>query len=244
MRVLLRLAYDGTSFRGWQIQPGQPTVQGAVEDALGFLCGRRCPVTAAGRTDSGVHALSMPAHADVAESELDRIRGGLNGRLPRSIRLLSVSPVRDDFHARFDAVSRSYRYSIGKFPDPFSRFFSYQPGKIALSTERMREAAAHSLGSCSWRGFAKEGSGNATWDMRVMEAGVEEHPEGWNIYISADRFLRGVVRIWSGTIYRAGTGSIPPETVREILLTGNRELAGPSLPACGLTLTNVEYPNE
>ena len=243
MRLLLKLAYDGTGFRGWQTQPGLPTVQQAVEEALQKLCGRPCRVHAAGRTDTGVHALSMPVHIDIEEYEYERIRGGLNSKLPSAILCLSFTPVKDDFNARFDAISRSYRYRVGKEKNPFTRFFEYQPGRVSLSTELMKEAAALSMGSSSWRGFAKEGSGNATWMMNVSYAGIEEDSLGWNFYITADRFLRGAVRIWSGTLFRTGTGRISPETFREILNSGRRDLAGPSLPACGLTLKNVEYAN-
>lgn len=244
VRILLRFSYDGTDFRGWQMQPGLPTVQQAVEEALTVLCGRKITVHSAGRTDSGVHALSMPVHLDIEEYELDRIRGGLNSKLPGSIRLLSSTPVKEKFNARFDALSRSYRYRIARRPDPFTRFYEYQPGNEDLQTDAMHRAAHLSLGKRSWKGFAKEGSDNSTWTMDVTDARVEEDRAGWSFFITADRFLRGVVRIWSGTLYRAGTGRIPPETVSLILSEDNRAQAGPSLPACGLTLMKVEYSNE
>lgn len=244
MRILIRLIYDGTSFHGWQIQPGLPTIQQAVEDAVEKLCGRHCTVNSAGRTDTGVHALSMPAHLDVREDELSRIRNGLNSYLPTDIRCISADQVSDDFSARFNALSRNYRYRIGKIPHPFTRFFEYQPDKVQLNTELMGKAAEMSLGSNSWKGFAKEGSGNSSWLMNVTEARVEEDVSGWNFFITANRFLRGVVRIWSGTLLRIGCGRIPPDTVKNVISVGNRSLAGPSLPACGLTLVNVEYENE
>jgi len=151
MRVLLRLAYDGTDFRGWQFQPGLPTVQGTLEDAIEKLCRRKCPVHGAGRTDSGVHAAGMPAHADLSREELERVNEGLNGLLPRSMALLSVKEVRDDFHARFDAVSRTYTYSVGRKRDPFRRRFEYQPKLSSLDTRAMAKAAEHSLGTGSGR---------------------------------------------------------------------------------------------
>ncbi|HOP26476.1 MAG TPA: tRNA pseudouridine(38-40) synthase TruA [Candidatus Sabulitectum sp.] len=241
MRVLLRLAYDGTDFRGWQFQPGLPTVQGTLEDAIEKLCRRKCPVHGAGRTDSGVHAAGMPAHADLSREELERVNEGLNGLLPRSMALLSVKEVRDDFHARFDAVSRTYTYSVGRKRDPFRRRFEYQPKLSSLDTRAMAKAAEHSLGTGSWKGFAKEGSGNASWIMSVSRAVVEESYSGWTFTITADRFLRGVVRIWSGTLLRIGSGAIPPETVSSIISGEDRSLAGQSLPACGLVLKDVEY---
>lgn len=244
MRVLLVLSFDGTGFCGWQMQPGLPTVQQTVEEALEALCGRAVRITAAGRTDSGVHAACMPAHLDLQENELERVTNGLNSLLPGSIRLRTVRRVPPDFSARFNALSRTYRYRIGREPDPFTRLYEYQPEEPVLDTTAMKKAAELSPGEGSWKGFAKEGSGNSSWIMKVAGASVEEDPGGWNLVITANRFLRGVVRIWSGTLYSIGNGRLPPETVRTILDTGNRDLAGPSLPAEGLTLVNVEYDHE
>lgn len=241
MRVLLRLAYDGTDFRGWQVQPGLPTVQGTLEDAMEKLCSRRCQVHGAGRTDSGVHAASMPAHADLSSEELCRVSEGLNALLPRSMALLSAKEVRNDLHARFDALCRTYTYSVGKRRDPFRRRFEYQPKPCFLDTGAMAKAAELSRGTGSWKGFAKEGSGNASWIMNVSRASVDQDRWGWTFTITADRFLRGVVRIWSGTLLRIGTGAIPPETVAAVIASEDRSLAGQSLPACGLVLKNVEY---
>lgn len=244
MRILLRFRYDGTPFSGWQVQPGLPTVQGVIESALEKLCRRPCRIHGAGRTDAGVHALAMPAHLDIRDEELPRIRGGLNGLLPRSVHCLSVSTVPDGFHARFDALSRSYVYRIGRTPDPLRRLYEYQPGFPVLALAPMKRAAELSLGNNTWRGFSKEGSGNSTWDMTVTGADAMENSHGWEFTISANRFLRGVVRIWSGTLFRSGAGWIPPERVTEILGSGSRTAAGPSLPPCGLTLTEVLYPHD
>lgn len=244
MRILLRIEFDGREFCGWQFQPNMPTVQNSLEKALGELCGRSVQVTGAGRTDAGVHAADMPVHLDIEEQEFARIANGLNSRLPSSISCWSVKEVAEDFHARFNAIARSYRYRISKAQHPLTRATEYQPRKPELDTDRMMEAAALSPGQNSWKGFSKEGSGNATWDMNVAEAYVEEDDLGWNLHITANRFLRGVVRIWAGTLLRIGTGKIEPGTVSEILLSENRDKAGPSLPACGLILTEVVYPHE
>jgi len=243
MRVLLRLRFDGTEYRGWQFQPGLPTVQQEVETALKNLCGRQITVYAAGRTDSGVHCLDMPVHLDVDPREFPMISGGLNSFLPPSVRCCFAGETGDAFHARFDAVSRRYRYRIGREQNPLSRLYEYQPGNPILNTSRMKLAADLSLGESSWKGFSKEGSENSCWDIKVLDAGVEEDDLGWNLTIMANRFLRGAVRIWSGTLFRIGTGRIPPESVTVILRTEDRRMAGPSLPACGLTLTEVGYPD-
>ncbi len=244
MRLLARFEYDGTAYSGWQVQPRDATVQGEVERALNSLCGRHVVVTGAGRTDAGVHAASMPAHFDVVLDEYSRIHKGLNTLLPSDISCLSVQQVEDDFHARFHAVSRSYVYSIGTGRHPLSNRFEFQPGINNLDIEAMEKAAEYSLGHNNWRGFAKEGGGNSTWDMTVSRASVVENSRGWTMAITANRFLRGVVRIWSGTIFRVGTGRILPETVKNVLETADKRLAGPSLPACGLILTEVRYPHE
>ena len=244
MRILLRIEFDGRDFHGWQIQPGVPTVQDSIEKAVAELCGRHVPVTGAGRTDAGVHAVDLPVHLDIKPEELERIINGLNTRLPSSISCWSVKEVADDFNARFNAISRSYCYRIARHRHPLTRITEYQPRNPELNTDIMQRAARLSLGKNSWKGFSKEGSGNATWDMNVMETSVAEDLLGWNLRITANRFLRGVVRIWAGTLFRIGTGRIEPELIQQILMEENRDKAGPSLPACGLTLMDVNYPYE
>ncbi|MCK5131183.1 MAG: tRNA pseudouridine(38-40) synthase TruA [Candidatus Sabulitectum sp.] len=242
MRLLIRFEFDGTVYSGWQIQPRDITVQGEIEKALQQMCGRHISITGAGRTDAGVHAACMPAHLDINPDELGRIENGLNTMLPRNISCVSVEQVADDFHARFHAVSRSYEYHIGSGRHPLKGRYEYQPGVFNLDTDAMRTAAELSLGHSNWRGFAREGGGNTTWDMNVLSTSVVENNGGWTLTITANRFLRGVVRIWSGTIFRIGTGRISPETVKSILDTTDKRLAGPSLPASGLILTEVRYP--
>ncbi len=244
MRLLVLFEFDGTDYSGWQIQPRDNTVQGEIEKALERMCGRHIAVTGAGRTDAGVHAAFMPAHFDINPDELDRIENGLNTILPRDISCLSFERVVNEFHARFHAVSRSYEYHIGTGKHPLKSRYEYQPGVINLNTDAMRTAAELSLGHSNWRGFAREGGGNSTWDMSVLSTSVVENSRGWTLTITANRFLRGVVRIWSGTIFRIGTGRVSPETVKVILDTADKRLAGPSLPACGLTLTEVRYPHD
>ncbi len=237
-RYLAYFEFDGTGFRGFQYQPGERTVQGEIECCLEKITGNRVPVTGAGRTDAGVHALAMPAH-------LDLDRGGerlsaLARILPRDIALIRWFPVRDTFNARFDAVERTYHYRIGRRRSPLKARTEFQPW-LTLDTGAMNAAAALSLGRADWRAFAKTGGGNSTWNMDVREAGVTEDQEGWTIRITSDRFLRGVVRLWAGTLLRVGTGKLSPDVVRDLLGGGRAVAAGPSLPACGLTLVEVKY---
>ena len=244
MRLLARFEFDGSAYSGWQMQPVDVTVQQKIENALTRMCHRHIQVTGAGRTDAGVHAACMPAHFDVEEHEFQRIENGLNTMLPGDISCLSVEEVARDFHARFNAVSRTYEYRIGRGRHPLRSRYEYQHGIIDLDVDAMERAAEFSLGHSSWRGFAREGGGNSTWDINVLDASVVENSGGWTLTITANRFLRGVVRIWSGTILRIGTGKLPVETVKEILYSADKRMAGPSLPACGLTLTEVRYPHE
>lgn len=237
-RYLVYFEYDGTGFRGFQYQPGERTVQGEIERCLEKITGARIPVTGAGRTDAGVHALAMPTSLDI-ESGGERL-SALARILPRDIALTCWFPVHDTFNARFDAVERTYHYRIGKRRSPLKARTEYQPW-LTLDTEAMNRAAGLSLGMADWRAFAKSGGGNSTWNMDVREAGVTEDPEGWTIRITSDRFLRGVVRLWSGTLLRVGTGRLSPTVVSGILGGSGTVAAGPSLPACGLTLVEVKY---
>ncbi len=237
-RYLIHLEYDGTDFRGFQYQPGERTVQGEVERCLERITGTRVPVTGAGRTDSGVHAVAMPAHLDLDRG--DERLAALSRILPRDVSLLRWVPVDDSFNARFDAVERSYIYRIGRTKSPLRARMEYQPGVI-LDTAGMNRAAALSVGRSDWRGFAKTGGGNTGWMMSVTAACVTEDDEGWTMHISSDRFLRGVVRIWAGTLFRIGLGRLSPSVVRDILEGRQWVSAGPSLPAAGLTLVEVKY---
>ena len=156
LRIRLLMEYDGTDFHGWQIQPGSRTVQGEVESVLRQLCGRKVPVIGSGRTDSGVHALGQVAHADIAGQELERVKTGLPSMLPEDIAVTCVDQVDGTFHARFDAVSRLYRYRIEKEKHPLrSRYCHVLSSSHGLDTAAMSRAAELSLGRNSWKAMAK-----------------------------------------------------------------------------------------
>lgn len=244
MRVKAIFEFNGSRYSGWQIQPDSITVQGEIEKSLSSLCNRQIKIVGAGRTDAGVHAKYMPAHFDIEEIEFLRIKNGLNRMLSNDIACQSVERVSDNFHARFDAILRSYNYCIGKGRHPLRGRFEYQHKIDSLNLENMQLAANYSVGHANWRGFAREGGGNNTWDINVLDAAVLPTDNGWTFTIKANRFLRGVVRIWSGTILQIGFDRIPPETIKTILDTADKKYAGASLPACGLTLMEVTYPDE
>jgi tRNA pseudouridine38-40 synthase len=241
VRLKLTIEYDGTDFSGWQVQPGLRTVQGELETALERLAGRSIPVTGAGRTDAGVHAAGQVAHIDSTEGEKERMFHGLDSVLADDLSVLSVEEVDPDFHARFDALSRTYEYRIARRRHPLSSRFEHVLQGAGLDTDAMTAAASESLGENDWRAMAREGSGNSTWACTVTEAGVLEDQAGWTFRITANRFLRGMVRLWTGSLVEAGLGNRPPGFVGEMLRTGDRTLAGPSMPARGLTLVKVRY---
>jgi tRNA pseudouridine38-40 synthase len=239
-RLRLTLEYDGTDFRGWQVQPRCRTVQGTVEEVLAGLTGRRIRVHGSGRTDAGVHALGQVAHLDVEESEVERVASGLEPLLPRDVGVLEVEPAPPGFDARRDAVERLYKYRILRRRRPLLDRYAHVHRR-PLDTGAMRRAAAVCRGVSGWRGMAKEGSGNTDWMVKVMTSLVAEDALGWTFLISANRFLRGMVRLWAGTLLQVGAGRLAPADVRGILDTGERDGAGPALPAGGLTLVEVRY---
>jgi tRNA pseudouridine38-40 synthase len=241
MRVRFVMEYDGTEFSGWQLQPGRRTVQGVMEESARSLCGRRVSMTGSGRTDAGVHAAGQVVHADIFQDELARFERGFSTMLPRDVSMLSVEEVPPDFHARFSALSRLYRYRIAKRDHPLTSRFEYVLDR-ELDTAGMTKAAHLSVGAASWRAMAKEGGSNSGWDVEVLSADVYEDTLGWTFLIRSNRFLRGMVRLWVGTLVSIGTRRAEPELIRELLITGDRGLAGPSLPARGLTLLKVRFP--
>jgi tRNA pseudouridine38-40 synthase len=241
VRLRLLLEYDGTDYSGWQVQPGARTVQGELEDALRRLTGRHVPVTGAGRTDAGVHAAGQVAHMDVQEHEVGRMQTGLDGTLPGDLSVTSVDRVPPGFHARFSAVARTYAYVISRRRHPLRDRYEHVFGG-ELDAGAMLEAASLSLGENDWRAMSKEGSGNTDWMATVTEATVTDEDGRWTFRITANRFLRGMVRIWTGTLLEIGLGKAGPGCITEMFGTGDRNLAGPSLPARGLTLLKVRYP--
>ena len=242
IRIKMLIEYDGTDFSGWQRQPEARTVQGEIETVLEKLHTGRTAVTGSGRTDAGVHALGQVAHADVEFDKLERIRTGLPAMLPEDVAVVQVEEVESSFHARFQAVSRLYRYRIEKNKHPLRNRYSHTLTlSRELSTSDMQKAAERSRGRNDWMAMAKEGSDNAGWIVNVINADVIEDESGWTFLICANRFLRGMVRIWAGTMINIGSGAAHPELITELLESKNRDRAGVSLPGKGLTLMEVKY---
>ena len=269
MRYLIRLSYDGAPFCGWQIQAGDPTLQETLQNALSTLLKEEISVTGAGRTDSGVNAAGYAASFDAPRGTApDTAEFGckLNAILPRSIKVHSICQVPDDFNARFSARRREYTYFIHRQKDPLIGPFSYLYTFPGLDVAAMNQAARALLGTHDFSCFEKTGSSNKTSICTVYEAfwasytpshvSLLHYPaaEGDYLYfrISADRFLRNMVRAVVGTLLEVGRGrrpvdgtllrdGRPVESVAALIAAGTRSDAGESVPGEALFLSGVEY---
>jgi tRNA pseudouridine38-40 synthase len=244
-RYFIELAYKGTSFHGWQIQPNAISVQASIEKALSVITRETIAVTGAGRTDTGVHASYFVAHFDSLKENLDHpdFTHKLNSFLSKDLVIFSVSKVTQEAHARFDAVSRTYQYHLNLKKDPFvletSWHFYVQP-----DIEGMNEASRILFEYTDFTSFSKLHTDVKTNNCAIYCA--EWIQEGTNIVFSvkADRFLRNMVRALVGTILEVGIGKIDLDLFRQIIEQKDRGAAGLSVPAHGLFLTDIAYPEE
>lgn len=244
MRYFLILSYQGTAYKGWQIQRNAPSVQATIENGLSAILRSEIHITGAGRTDTGVHASYYVAHfdSDSIADEADFIYH-LNSILPKDIAATEIKKVRDDAHARFDAIEREYTYRIVNRKDPFLRELSWQYYAM-LDMQAMNEAAAHLLAFDDFTTFAKLNSANKTNICHVTHAQWERTDNGMTFVIRADRFLRNMVRAITGTLVEVGRGKMTPNEFRNIIAAKDLSLSGSSAPAQGLFLSNVKYPKE
>ena len=246
MRYKITLSYNGADFCGWQVQPSAPTVQGTLEKALSTLLKTGTGVVGAGRTDTGVNAIGYVAHFDAAGIP-DRALFcyKLNAILPSSISVSSITPVEDSFHARFSATGRKYTYFLHRVKDPFVDKFSYFYGYPGLDVNAMNRAASLILGTHDFSCFEKTGGDNKTSICTVRQASWETYGPGNGDYlkftVTADRFLRNMVRAIVGTLLEVGRGKRTPESITELLESRDRCSAGESVPGYALFLTGIEY---
>lgn len=248
MRYFMTLAYRGEPFHGWQRQPHDCSVQQTVEEALGTLL--RCgvvPIVGAGRTDTGVNASKMVAHFDSEVALPDDKSGlirGLNSLLGKDIAVYSIVKVKDDAHARFDAVMRTYYYHVHTVKSPFIYPLSWQ-APPSLDFELMNEAARLLLETDDFTSFSKLHTDVKTNICNVTRAEwIREGDDRWVFVISADRFLRNMVRAVVGTLVDVGRGKLTIDGFRDIIAKKNRCAAGTSMPAHALFLHDVTYPAE
>lgn len=242
-RYFLTISFDGTAYHGWQIQPNGMTVQERLQECLSKILRHKIEVTGAGRTDAGVHAKTMVCHFDYVEGlECRQLAYRLNNILPQDISCNDVRPVAMDLHARFSATRRTYRYFIHTAKTPFARHYSVET-HYPLDFGLMNEAAAWLTTATDFKAFCKAGADNKTTVCRLDSARwVQTSPTEWYFEISADRFLRNMVRAVVGTLFDVGRKIISIDQFKDIVANGTRSDSGESMPAHGLFLWAIEYP--
>ncbi|MBL4677054.1 MAG: tRNA pseudouridine(38-40) synthase TruA [Mucilaginibacter sp.] len=250
-RYFIELSYDGTNYHGWQIQPNAVTVQELLNIALTTFLRQPIETVGCGRTDTGVHATQyfvhvtpQPPEGGVKDERLEKfpLQGvrGLNALLPFDIAIRRIFPVTGDLHARFSATQRSYEYHIHFQKDPFLYNKSWLLRDVP-DLDLMNRAAAIIMEYSDFSCFSKSNTQVFTNNCKIVNARWEQTPNGIVFKISADRFLRNMVRAIVGTLMMVGRGDISPEEVRNIIESKNRSNAGTSVPACGLYLTEIKY---
>ncbi len=239
----MRIQYVGTGYSGWQVQKGRATVQGAIEDALERIAGRRVSVVGSGRTDSGVHARGQVAHFRLEQPiPVARLLNALNGILPWDIRIMRLSPATPGFHAQRDASRKRYEYKIynGPVVSPFLRSQVLQV-RSRLDFNRMRQAALLLEGRHDFKGFAAASTRVRDYHRRVFLSRLGKRGRMLTYRVDGDGFLHHMVRNIVGTLIEIGRGRRPVEDILEILRSGDRRMAGPTAPPDGLCLVKVWY---
>ena len=245
LRYFVHFSYLGSDFHGWQIQPNASSVQQTMNEAFSLIAKQNVYLVGAGRTDTGVHAKEMYAHFDteVEIEDLEFLRFKLNNYLPKSIALFSIKPVSDTAHARFSAISRTYHYYVHLNKNPFLTGLSYYIRYKKLDFEAMNQAAQVLIGSHDFKCFSRTGVQNDHFICDVTEAYWKQEGEQWVFIISANRFLRNMVRAVVGTLIEVGCGNIDLQAFKEIIESKDRRKAGQSVVPDGLYLVRVVYPN-
>jgi tRNA pseudouridine38-40 synthase len=245
----LLLQYDGTDFHGWQIQDDLRTVQGELTQALSLIDGRGVNVHGSGRTDAGVHAEGQVASAEIErEISTAKLRAAINGNIGKDVRVLTVETAPEDFHARYSALEKTYLYRIVNAPvvSPFWWRYAHQDAR-RLDLEKMKSGAELFCGKHDWTAFSAAQSDVEDRVRTVTQVEIVERLEPRSrgslieIHVSADGFLRYMVRAIAGTLLALGRGELDREAISEAIETGDRPTAAVTAPACGLTLLSVRY---
>lgn len=246
-RYFLYLSYDGSAFHGWQLQDNAPTVQQFINEGLSALLKQEINVVGCGRTDAGVHARNFYAHfnlkVELSDLEQADIIFKLNRFLPKEIAIRNLQQVRPDAHARFDPVSRTYKYFIHRKKDPFLENRSYYLYGL-IDIELMNEATKVMMQFTDFTSFSKLHTQTKTNDCKISQAIWEEKEHQLIFTITADRFLRNMVRAIVGTLLEVGRHKISLDEFKNVIESRNRSEAGYSVPAKALFLEDVEYPKE
>jgi tRNA pseudouridine38-40 synthase len=249
MNYRLLIQYDGTDFHGWQIQAGQRTVQGELTRVLSLLEGTGVNLIGSGRTDAGVHAEGQVANVHLQrEITPEKLRNAINGNLERDVRVLSVAAAAEDFHARYSARGKTYRYQVvlGPVMSPFWSRYADQEAR-PLDFDLIRECSADFVGEHDWTAFsaAQADTGSRVRNVTELEVALNWDRRGQcellSLTITANGFLRYMVRSIVGTLLALGRHEIDRESVLRAIQSGDRRLAGATAPAHGLTLLRVQY---
>jgi len=243
LRYFIELAYKGTNYHGWQVQPDSISIQELINNAFTTIFRTPIAVVGAGRTDTGVHAEQLYAHVDFKhEINIGEVVYKLNSLLPHDIVVESIIKSNENMHARFDATGRSYEYRIFLGRNPFLMDTTWQLNNTKLNIVKMNEAADILLTYTNFKCFSRTNSNVKTYNCDVRRAEWVQTNKLLIFHITADRFLRNMVRAIVGTLIDVGTGKINLEEFKQILESENRCNAGTSAPARGLFLTQVTYP--
>ena len=242
MRYFLAISYCGTKYHGWQRQPNSLSIQQTIEDAISIILKKKILLIAAGRTDAGVHALNMYAHFDAnINREIEsKLVGLINSFLDDSISIKKVMKVIDSAHARFDAISRTYKYKISFLKDPF-RHERYFELRNKINFENIKIATESLLLHNDFKSFSKTRSDVKNYLCDIYEVDWKLKNDKAVFTITANRFLRNMVRAIVGTLIEVGKKKISVDDFNNIIIQRDRTKAGFSVPACGLYLVNVKY---
>lgn len=243
-RYFLQISYNGTNYHGWQVQPNAVSVQEVLEKALSTILREEISVVGAGRTDTGVHASFFVLHFESENENLDsKLVYKLNSFLPSDIAMQKIRKVDADLHARFSAVSRTYKYFISTAKNPFNTQFSFQY-MLPLDVDKMNEAAKALFEYEDFTSFSRLHTEVKTNNCKIYQAEWTIDNQQLIFTIKADRFLRNMVRAIVGTLLEVGRGKLSLDEFRTIIESKNRGAAGASAPAPGLFLVDIEYPEE
>ena len=245
MRYFFEVSYHGKNYHGWQRQNNAISVQQVLEEALALLTGiDNIVITGSGRTDTGVHCRQQYFHAEIEKGiDCNKLQYNLNSYLPEDISINSIFAVNEEAHARFSAVSRSYEYHVSKTKTPFFKDMSHVYVK-PLDITTMNEAATLLIGDKDFEAFSKVKTDVNNFNCDITYARWEEDENFYVFHISANRFLRGMVRAIVGTLFQIGMGKMSVDQFAEIIESKDRRNAGAAAPAKGLFLTRVNYPDD
>lgn len=241
MRYLIELAYNGSKYHGWQVQPNAITVQEVLEKALSLKLQETIKINGAGRTDTGVHAKYFVAHLDSKKEINPKIIFGLNNILPNDIVIFNISKTKTDFNARFDAISRTYKYYISKNKDPFN-INTIAILRHNINIELLNNACKTLFNYTDFTSFSKLHTDTKTNNCKITFANWEQNNDTYIFTITADRFLRNMVRSIVGTMLDLNENKISLDRFKQIIELKDRSKAGKSASAEGLFLTDIVYP--